>query len=96
MEKHFWVYIVTDKPYGTLYAGVTNDLRRRDYEHKNGLYKGFTKRYGLKMLVYYEEYQWIQDAIAREKQLKNWKREWKIELIRKENPGLVDLAKQWI
>ena len=67
VNKRSWVYIVTDKPYGTLYIGVTNDLARRTYEHKNHLYKGFTKRYGLHALVYYEEYPTMLDAIRREK-----------------------------
>ena len=75
MRGRYWVYIITDKPYGTLYTGVTGDLFRRSYEHREGLYKGFTKKYGLKMLVWYEEFPEITDAIAREKQLKKWKRD---------------------
>jgi len=91
MRGRYWVYIITDKPYGTLYTGVTGDLFRRSYEHREGLYKGFTKKYGLKMLVWYEEFPEITDAIAREKQLKKWKRDWKIDLIKELNPQWRDL-----
>jgi putative endonuclease len=91
MEKCFWVYIVTDKPYGTLYTGFSSDLSRRTYEHRQGLYEGFSKKYGLKKLVYYEEYPTALDAIAREKKLKGWKREWKINLIKSFNPEWQDL-----
>ena len=90
-EKRFWVYIVTDKPYGTLYIGVTNDLARRVYEHREGLVDGFTKKYGLKRLVYYEEYPTPVEAIEREKKLKKWKRDWKKQLIEKFNPTWRDL-----
>lgn len=75
----------------TLYIGVTNDLVRRVYEHKNGLIKGFSKRYRLNKLLYFETFQWIEDAITREKQLKHWNRQWKLDLIRKTNPTLKDL-----
>ncbi|MDD3181395.1 MAG: GIY-YIG nuclease family protein [Alphaproteobacteria bacterium] len=85
MEKRYWVYIITDKPYGTLYVGVTNDLARRIWEHKTGMYVGFSKRYGLKLLVYHEEYARIEEAIQREKQIKKWRRDWKIDLIHKVN-----------
>ena len=91
MYKRYWVYIITDKPYGTLYTGVTGDLFRRSYEHHESLYKGFAKKYRLKMLVWYEEYPEIADAIAREKQLKKWKRNWKIDLIQALNPRWRDL-----
>jgi putative endonuclease len=95
MEKRFWVYIVTDKPYGTLYVGVTNDLARRIYEHKNGIYKGFTKQYGLKILVYYEEYSTALAAIQQEKRVKKWNREWKIRnLIHVQNHQWDDLAEK--
>ena len=76
----------------TLYIGITNNLERRIYEHKNGLIEGFSKRYNLKKLVYFEECSEILVAIAREKQLKNWHREWKVNLIRKRNPGFKDLS----
>ncbi len=81
MEKRSWVYIITDKPYGTLYVGVTSDLARRIYEHRTGLYKGFSKKYGLKQLVYYEEHSDISNAIERETQIKRWNREWKINAL---------------
>jgi putative endonuclease len=87
----YHVYIVTNKPYGTLYIGVTNSIARRAYEHKNKLVKGFTKRYGLTMLVYTEEYSNINEAIAREKAMKFWNRDWKIDIINKANPEWNDL-----
>ena len=86
MEKRFWVYMVTDKPYGTLYVGVTNDLARRAFEHREGIYEGFSKRYGLKMLVWYEEFSTAEEAISYEKRIKKWKRDWKKQLIEKFNP----------
>jgi putative endonuclease len=81
-----WVYMVTNKPHGMLYIGVTADLARRAWEHRTGAVKGFTKRYGLRRLVYAEPYEDVLDAIAREKQLKEWRRDWKIELIESQNP----------
>jgi putative endonuclease len=93
MDERYWVYIVTDKPYGTLYTGMTNDLARRVYEHKVGLYSGFTKRYGLGRLVYYEEYATALEAIRREKCIKKWNREWKINnLIHQQNREWRDLG----
>jgi len=80
---------------GTLYIGMTNNLERRMYEHKNGLIEGFSKRYRLSKLVYFEFYQFVNDAIKREKQLKNWKRDWKISLIEEENKSWNDLAFDW-
>ena len=85
------VYMMTNRPNGTLYTGVSADLARRAYEHREGLTKGFTKRYGLKMLVYYEYYDDIGDAIQRERNLKHWSRAWKVALILKFNPGWRDL-----
>jgi len=90
-DKRFWIYIVADKLYGTLYLGVTSDLARRAYEHREGLYAGFTQKYGLKQLVYYEEHSSAEAAIEREKKLKKWKRNWKIQLIAKLNPTWRDL-----
>ena len=78
-----------DRP--TLYIGLTNDLIRRVYEHKQGFVEGFTKKYGLKKLLYFEVFNRVKDAIAREKQLKHWKRNWKLNLIKKTNPTLKDL-----
>ena len=92
--KRYFVYIMTNKPSGILYIGVTNDLIRRCYEHRNGMIDGFTKKYNCKMLIYYEAFDRIEDAILREKRLKKWNRQWKIELIEKSNPGWVDLYNQ--
>ncbi len=88
----FFVYIMTNRIYGTLYIGVTNDLGRRVWEHREGLLEGFTKKYGLKTLVYYEIFDSVVDAIHREKRLKHWKRAWKIALIENENPNWDDLS----
>ena len=92
MPKNYWVYIVTDKPYGTLYTGVTSDLARRAHEHKIGTHEGFTKNYGLKLLVWCEEFKTAEEAIAAEKKIKKWKREWKIDLVKKINPQWLDLS----
>jgi len=81
-----WVYIMTNAPNGTLYVGVTSDLARRAWEHREGLVDGFTKRYGLKRLVYAERHDDIQLAIQHEKLLKHWSRSWKVQLILRENP----------
>ena len=80
---------------GTLYIGVTNDLERRMFEHKQGLYEGFSKQYGLNRLVYFETYQFISDAIKREKNMKKWKRQWKINLIEEGNLNWNDLSVDW-
>ena len=89
-----WVYILASVARGTLYVGVTSDLSRRIYEHREGLIPGFTKTYGVKMLVYYEPHDSISAAIQREKNIKHWPRAWKIELIEKMNPGWRDLWKK--
>ena len=89
----YYVYILASKERGTLYVGVTNDLLRRAYEHKEGLAEGFTKRHGVKRLVYFETHDSIEAAIAREKHLKRWRRDWKVELIERDNPRWVDLYK---
>ena len=86
-----WVYIVTNRPDGTLYIGVTNDLARRAWEHREGLIEGFTKRYGLTRLVFFERHDDIRTAIQREKNLKSWRRAWKVRLIVAANPGWDDL-----
>lgn len=91
----YYLYILCNKYNGTLYIGVTNDLERRMFEHKNKLIDGFTKQYSLDKLVYFESYQYINDAIKREKNLKKWKRQWKKNLIEKENPNWSDLSKDW-
>lgn len=82
---------MTNRPRGVLYIGVTNNLAGRVWEHKEGIIEGFTKKYNLKELVYHEEFEDVNSAIAREKQLKLWSREWKIELIEKVNPNWDDL-----
>ena len=87
----YWVYIVASKPGGTLYVGVTNDLVRRVYEHREGLADGFTKRYGVKSLVYFEPYETIITALQREKNIKHWPRAWKTRLITQSNPTWRDL-----
>jgi putative endonuclease len=89
--KSYYVYILASKKNGTLYTGVTNDLLKRIYEHKNNVVEGFTKEYNVHNLVYYEEHNDIKEAILREKQIKKWKRQWKIELIEKQNPNWKDL-----
>jgi putative endonuclease len=91
MEKQSYIYIMANRPNGTLYVGVTSDLIKRAWEHKNGLSDGFTKKNTINQLVYYEVFDDIYNAITREKQLKKWKREWKIELIEKLNPRWDDL-----
>ncbi|MBM3256672.1 MAG: GIY-YIG nuclease family protein [Candidatus Moranbacteria bacterium] len=91
----YYIYILASKKNGTLYIGVTNNLERRMYEHKNEVIKGFTKKYDVKNLVYYEETDDVSIAITREKQLKKWNREWKLKLIEKENPGWKDLSRDW-
>jgi len=90
-NKNFFVYILANRRNGALYIGVTNDLKRRIYEHKNDLVEGFTKKYGLKTLVYYEMHKNIEAAIIREKQLKKWKRLWKLRIIEEKNPNWNDL-----
>ncbi|HET7153062.1 MAG TPA: GIY-YIG nuclease family protein [Candidatus Kapabacteria bacterium] len=90
--KNYYVYILASKRNGTLYIGVTNDIQRRVAEHKAGTVEGFTKRYGVHILVYCECCTDIRDALAREKQLKKWNRAWKIELIEKDNPEWRDLS----
>ena len=87
----YWVYILASRPRGTLYVGVTNDLVRRVAEHREGAVPGFTKLYGVKMLVYFEEHADINEAIKRVKQVKRWARSWKIDLIREKNPAWRDL-----
>jgi len=83
--------MVTNRPYGSLYVGVTSDLVKRIWQHRNRQADGFTKRYNLHHLVYYELHEEMSTAILREKQLKNWRRQWKIELIEEMNPGWTDL-----
>ena len=86
-----WVYIMTNRANGTLYLGVTSDIARRAWEHREGVAEGFTRRYGLKRLVYVERHEDIAAAIQREKTLKHWPRAWKVNLILERNPGWNDL-----
>jgi putative endonuclease len=89
--KTYWLYILASRPRGTLYVGMTNDLTRRIYEHREGLADGFTKEHRVKMLVYYEQHTTAIVAIQREKNIKHWSRKWKIGLIRSMNPDWRDL-----
>jgi putative endonuclease len=87
----YYIYILASKKNGTLYIGVTSDLIKRVYEHKNELVEGFTQKYAIHNLVYFEVTESIESAIMREKQLKKWNRAWKINLIEKSNPAWKDL-----
>ncbi len=92
-EFVYWVYILTNKFNNVLYIGVTNDLQRRVFEHKNKLVEGFTQKYNVDKLVYYESTEDVESAILREKQLKNWRKEKKLVLIERMNPKWLDLSK---
>lgn len=85
------VYIVANQPNGTIYAGVTSNLVQRVWQHKNNIIKGFSSRYDTHSLVWYEMHPTMESAIIREKRLKNWKREWKLKLIERDNPQWKDL-----
>ena len=89
--KNYYVYILASKRNGTLYIGVTSNLPKRVWEHKNKLVEGFTKKYKVHKLVYFEQTENVQSALLREKQLKKWKREWKLTLIEEKNPEWKDL-----
>ena len=92
-EKQPCVYLLASKKNGTLYTGVTSNLARRIYKHKHGIIEGFTDRYDVRRLVYYERHGTMESAINREKQIKGWQRRWKIDLIEAGNPGWRDLYK---
>ena len=92
---NFYVYILTNRKNGVLYTGLTNELERRIGEHKNKILKGFTFKYNVDKLVYYEEFETYDEAFLRERRLKKWKRDWKINLIIKENPNWIDLSAGW-
>ena len=94
-NHQYFVYLLASKIRGTLYIGVTNDLQRRVYEHKKAKINGFTKKYAVNKLVYFETFQDINEAIKREKNVKKWKREWKIKLIETTNKKWEDLAFNW-
>jgi putative endonuclease len=91
MDQIYYIYILASSRNGTLYIGITNDIARRVWEHKQGLVEGFTKKYGVTILVHYESYAHPQEAIKREKNLKKWKRAWKLQLIEEQNPTWRDL-----
>lgn len=89
--RTYFIYMLASKRNGTLYTGITNDLIRRVYEHKEGIVQGFTRKYDVTRLVYYEETNDVTEAITREKRIKKWNRRWKIDLIEQHNPGWKDL-----
>ena len=89
--KSYYVYMVTNKMQSVLYTGITNNLKHRVYQHKEGLIEGFTKRYKVCKLVYYEVFRSANGAINREKQIKKWNRQWKVNLIEEHNPNWEDL-----
>lgn len=91
MNKSYYVYILASGHYGTLYIGITSNLHKRTWEHQNKVVEGFTKKYDVHRLVYYEQYDSAENAIIREKRLKAWKRDWKIRLIEENNPHWTDL-----
>ncbi|WP_409586566.1 GIY-YIG nuclease family protein [Vibrio rotiferianus] len=92
MDKVPCVYILTSNNNAVLYIGVTSQLPQRICQHKNGIVEGFTKKYNVHKLVYFELFEDISTAISREKQLKQWKREWKLELVRESNPNFLDIS----
>lgn len=92
----YFVYILASRKHGTLYIGVTNDLARRIFEHREGIASKFTKKYHVHRLVYAEEYREVIEAIAREKAMKEWKRAWKVQLIENANPEWDDLSEPFI
>jgi putative endonuclease len=94
LTRSYFVYLLASGRNGTLYVGVTNDLARRVWQHKQDLVEGFTKRYGVKTLVWYEQTESIESAIVREKQIKKWNRDWKVALIEKRNPQWRDLYRE--
>ncbi|MFL9827609.1 GIY-YIG nuclease family protein [Rhodoplanes sp. SY1] len=96
MEQRFFVYILASRRNGTLYVGVTNDLMRRVAEHKAKRVPGFTRRYGIDILVHAEPFDSILEARARERTLKRWHRAWKLALIEESNPGWRDLSGEWL
>ena len=95
-SRTYHVYILANRKGGTLYIGATNDLSRRMAEHKGKIADGFTKRYNVDKLVYFEETDEAEQAILREKRMKKWNRAWKVELIEKENSNWKDLSEEWI
>ena len=95
MDKQSYIYIITNRYNSTLYIGVTSNLIKRIWEHKNKVVEGFTKKYNVDRLVYYELTEDVESALNREKQLKRWHRQWKINLIKEMNPEFKDLSENW-
>ncbi len=95
-DKQYYVYIICNKRNGTLYTGITSNLIKRIWQHKNGLVEGFSKRYSIKLLVYFEAHNDVEEAIFREKRIKKWNRKWKLNLIEKNNPNWDDLYQSLI
>ena len=95
MSKIYFVYIITNKPHGTLYTGVTSNLEQRMYQHKHKVVEGFSKKYGLDKLVWFAETTDVYEAINQEKRMKKWQRQYKINLIEAENPAWKDLSQDW-
>ncbi|MBN8705366.1 MAG: GIY-YIG nuclease family protein [Bacteroidetes bacterium] len=93
--NNYYVYIMATQPNGTLYIGITNNLIRRVYDHKNETLDGFTKKYKVHLLVWFDSTNSVESAIIREKQLKKWNRQWKINLIESSNPDWKDLSNGW-
>ena len=91
MKKKYYVYILASRQNGTIYTGLTSNLKKRIYEHKIGVTEGFTKKYNVRKLVYFEEYYEVDIAILREKRIKKWRRAWKVRLIESVNPTWIDL-----
>jgi len=94
MERTYYVYVLASRRNGTLYVGMTSDLVKRVWEHKSKQVEGFTKQHRVDRLVYYEAYDDACDATTRERQMKKWRREWKVALVEKENPGWLDLYEE--
>jgi putative endonuclease len=95
VERNYYVYILASRRLGTVYTGITGNLEQRVYQHKNDIFEGFTKRYGVHRLVWFEVHGDVTVAIAREAQIKGWNRAWKIRMIEKSNPEWRDLAADW-
>ena len=94
-QQNYFVYILTNQSNNVLYVGITNNLERRMLEHKTGKNNGFSKKYNCNKLIYFEEYKWVKEAIAREKQIKGGSRQKKIDLINLNNPDWIDQSKEW-
>jgi len=96
MTKYYYVYIVASSRNGTLYIGVTNNLVKRNWQHKNKAFKGFTSKYNVDKLVYFTTFEDVNEAIYFEKKLKNWNRQWKLRIIEEQNPEWIDLSEKML